>query len=143
MRTQSSYCWWRHHLAAAAGSPYMVPVAASAPLANPSARTPATAANVAVLAMAAILLNFMACPFLVPLSRSGLLRKGSGLVLSVISTNPWGDPAPDGRNRPQPPNPPKAMFRWCLTAASAQACKGAENVLDDAISVTARLQAQV
>jgi hypothetical protein len=27
--------------------------------------------------------------------------------------------------------------------ASAQACKGAENVLGDAISVTARLQAQV
>ena len=28
-------------------------------------------------------------------------------------------------------------------AASARACKGAENVLGDAISVTARLQAQV
>src|SRR5947209_18521317 len=58
MRTQSSYFWWRHHWAAAAGSPYMVPDAASAGVADPKAMNPAAAAKATVLAVVANLVVF-------------------------------------------------------------------------------------
>src|SRR5712671_6972729 len=90
MMAQSSYCWWRHHFAAATGSPYMVPAAASAGPASPSARAAATVAKTAVLATLAILMVFMVLSF----SRSAVaewLRKGSDRDLLVISWNSWSD----------------------------------------------------
>src|SRR5260370_42601719 len=90
MMAQSSYCWWCHHFAAAAGSPYMVPAAASAGPASPSARAAATVAKTAVLATLAILMVFMVLSF----SRSALaggLRKASDLDLLVFSGNSWID----------------------------------------------------
>src|ERR1700743_1617490 len=66
IRTQSSYFWWRHHWAAATGSPNMVPAAAPAGAANPSVIAPATAARVRILAslklfIGLVLFSFRRC----------------------------------------------------------------------------------
>src|ERR1700730_427500 len=85
--TQSSYFWWRHHRAAASGSPYVAPEAAPAGPATPNATAPATNAKVAVLAMFAILVFTV---FLFSFRFVAVwLRKGSDVDLLVISKNPW------------------------------------------------------
>src|SRR6516164_592085 len=97
MSTQSSYFWWRHHLAAAAGSPYMVPEAAPTGPANPSATAPAAIAKVAVLAMVAMV--FMWFVLFSFRCVAGWLRKGSDVGLFVISKNSWSDLATYPRDK--------------------------------------------
>src|SRR5271166_2292671 len=82
MMTQSSNFWWRHHWAAAVGSPYMVPEAASAVPARPSAREPATAARVTVLANAEICVIFVICVICVIFTGRVLFSvRGCGVVV--------------------------------------------------------------